>query len=139
MFSTLAMTTMMLAYPAPRDPEPADKGPGYLGVTFQLASDGEGVEITDVRADGPAMGSGLRSNDVIRKFDGEPIRYTSFAATIIRARPGTIVPLEVERGSQRLIVKVRLGLRPEDFPVPLPDPDESLPRFEAEGAIPPRN
>jgi predicted metalloprotease with PDZ domain len=138
MFSTLALTTLMFAYPAPRDPEPPDKGPGYLGVTFQLANDGEGVEIMEVRADGPAMGCGLRSNDKIRKFGGEPIRYDSFAKTIIRARPGTVVPLEIERGSQRLIVKVRLGVRPEDFPVPLPEPDETLPQLDVQDAIPPR-
>ena len=138
MFPTLALTTMMFAYPAPRDPEPPDKGPGYLGVTFQLANDGEGVEVTDVRADGPAMGSGLRSNDVIRKFGGEPIRYDSFAKTIIRSRPGTVIPLEIDRGSQRLIVKVRLGLRPDDFPVPLPEPDGSLLPLDLEDAIRPR-
>ena len=49
MFSTLTLTTLMIAYPAPRSPELPDKGPGYLGVIFRPADDGESVEITDVR------------------------------------------------------------------------------------------
>jgi S1-C subfamily serine protease len=136
MFSTLALTTMLIAYPAPRQPDPPDRGPGYLGVTFKVADDGQSVLITEVRTDGPAAGSGLQPNDVIRKFDGEPIRYENFPRTIVKARPGTIVPLEVERNSQRLIVKVRLGVRPEDFPTPLPEPEDSLPPANQDEVIP---
>ena len=123
MFTTLALSTLMLAYPLPRDRESADKGPGYLGITFQGTDDGA-IHVTEVRTDGPAIGAGLKVDDVIHKFNGEKIAFDTFARKIIRIRPGTIVPLDVQRGAERLVIKVRIGVRPEDFPYPLPDPQE---------------
>lgn len=121
MFMSLTLTTLMLAYPAPRDQAVPDKGPGYLGITFE--SDEGGVRITEVRPDGPALAAGLRVNDVIRKFNDEPIQFDIFAKKIVRIRPGTIIPLDVIRDGQSLIVKVRLGVRPDDFPYPVPGPE----------------
>ena len=130
MFTSLALSTLILAYPAPRDPEPSDKGPGYLGVTFE-AADADGVLVTDVRPDGPAMGAGLRAHDVIRKFNGEPIHFGTFAKAIIRIRPGTVVPLDLQRGSEQLTIKIKIGVRPEDFPFPIPEPDgQTLPDLQ---------
>lgn len=123
MFTTLALSTMLLAYPAPKDRDTADKGPGYLGVTFEAADD-QGIMITDVRSDGPAISSGLRVNDIIRKFNNEPITFSNFAKNILRIRPGTVIPVEVQRGSERLTLKVKIGVRPDDFPYPLPDLEE---------------
>jgi S1-C subfamily serine protease len=120
---------MLLAYPAPPEREPPDKGAGYLGITFHMVNDGQGgVEVAEVRPDGPAMGSGLRANDIIRKFNGETIVYESFPRTIVRMRPGTVIPIEVQRGSQHLTLKVKLGARPEDFPYPLPEADATQPQ-----------
>lgn len=127
MFTSLVLGTMIIAYPAPRDKEVTDKGPGYLGVTFEPA-DAEGVRVTDVRSDGPAMGAGLRPQDVIRKFNGEPIEFTTFAQRIVRYRPGTVIPLNVERGGMNLVIKVKLGVRPDDFPYPLPEPELTEPQ-----------
>lgn len=126
MHTTLALTTMLLAYPAPRDRDPPDKGPGYLGITFEMASEG-GVMVTEVRPDGPAMQAGLKSSDIIRKFNGEPISFDVFAKKIIRIRPGTIVPLDVMRDGNNLTIKVKIGIRPDDFPFPLPEIDERPP------------
>ena len=131
MFTTLALSTMLLAYPAPKEREPSDKGPGYLGVTFEAADD-QGIAITDVRSDGPAIGSGLRVNDIIRKFNNEPIHFTNFAKTIIRVRPGTVVPVDVQRGNERLTLKIKIGIRPDDFPYPLPDLEERPPVYPEE-------
>jgi predicted metalloprotease with PDZ domain len=126
-FTSLALSTLLLAYPAPRDVEPPDKGPGYLGVTFEGA-EADGVLITDVRTDGPAISAGLRAQDIIRKFNGEPIQFDTFAKRIIRIRPGTVVPLDIQRGSANLVIKVKIGVRPDDFPYPLPEPeDQSIP------------
>ena len=123
MFTTLALSTMLLAYPAPKDREMPDKGPGYLGITFEAADD-QAIMITEVRSDGPAIHSGLHVNDIIRKFNNEPINFNTFAKSIIRIRPGTVIPVEVQRGSERVMLKVRIGIRPDDFPYPLPDIDE---------------
>lgn len=126
MNTALALTAMLIAYPAPRDREPPDKGPGFLGITFEGGIEG-GVIITEVRPEGPAMQAGLRSQDVIRKFNGEPITFDSFAKKIIRYRPGTIVPLDVQRDGTTMIIKVKIGIRPDDFPFPLPDPGDQPP------------
>lgn len=123
MHTTLALTTMLLAYPAPKDREPPDKGPGFLGVTFEGSSNG-GVLVTEVRPEGPAMRAGLRANDIIRRFDGEPVSFDGFAKRIIRIRPGTVVPLDIRRDGLDITVKVKIGLRPDDFPFPLPDLDD---------------
>src|SRR5262245_47109700 len=118
MHTTLALTTMLLAYPAPRDRGPPDKGPGFLGITFETGSEG-GVMITEVRPEGPASQAGLRVNDVIRKFNGESISFDGFAKKIIRIRPGSIIPVDIQRDGSSLTVKVRIGIRPDDFPFPL--------------------
>ena len=136
MYTTLALSTMLLAYPAPRDRDLPDKGPGFLGVTFETGSEG-GVIITEVRPEGPAMQAGLKASDVIRRFNGEPITFESFAKKIIRIRPGTIVPLEVMRDGSNLTIKVRIGIRPDDFPFPLPDPDDRPPTPLPDLPIPP--
>jgi predicted metalloprotease with PDZ domain len=120
MFTTLALQTMLVAFPAPRDREPPDKGPGFLGITFESA-DAEGVVITEVRSEGPAEKSGLKVNDIIRKFNGESIAFDSFAKKIIRIRPGDVVPVDVQRNGQNIVIKVKIGIRPDDFPYPLPD------------------
>jgi len=135
MFVTLALQTMLVAYPAPRERDLPDKGPGFVGVTFEPADEG-GVLITDVRQDGPAEKAGLRVNDVIRKFHGESIAFDTFARKIIRIRPGTVVPLEVHRDGETVTLKIRIGLRPEDYPFPLPVHEE--PSFPEQRVPPPK-
>jgi len=129
----LALNTLLLAFPAPRDRDPPDKGPGFLGVTFE--GNEFGIRVTEVRTDGPALGAGLKADDIVVKFDGEPIHFESFAAKIIRIRPGTLVPLEVRRGSETLTIKVCIGVRPEDFPYPLPMQEVQPPQ---EDLLPPQ-
>ena len=131
MFATLVLQTVLLAFPAPRDREPTDKGPGFLGVTFESAEQDQAVQITEVRPGGPADKAGLRASDIIRKFDGEPINFELFAKKIIRIRPGTVVPVEIHRGAKTMTLKVKIGLRPEDFPYALPNSEEQpLPNLD---------
>jgi S1-C subfamily serine protease len=132
MLITLALQTMLVAVPAPRDREPPDKGPGFVGVTFQASDDG-GVMITEIRPDGPAEKAGMRVHDVIRKFNGEPISFEAFPLKIIRIRPGTIVPIEVQRDADTVMIKLKIGLRPEDYPFPLP----TSPMNVVPGDVPP--
>jgi S1-C subfamily serine protease len=127
MFTTLVLSTAILAYPAPHESDPSEKGLAYLGITFEGADAEGGVLVTEVRSDGPAVTSGLRAGDVIRKFNGEPIQFDNFARRIIRCRPGAVVPLEVKRGPDNVTLKVKLGTRPEDFPYPLPAPEVETP------------
>ena len=125
MFATLALQVMVVSYPAPRPPEGPDKGPGYLGITFSPANNG-GVLISEVREKSPAQMSGLRVNDVIMKYDGADVGDTNrFIKTIVRTRPGTVVPVEILREEKRMTLKVKMGARPDDFPFPLPELDDA--------------
>ena len=70
--------------PHRRDPEPPDKGPGFLGVTFESAEQDQAVQDNGSAPRGPADRGGLRVGDVIRKFNGEPVNFELFATRIIR-------------------------------------------------------
>ena len=135
MFTTLALQTMILAFPAPREREPVDKGPGFVGITFGDANE-SGVLVTEVRPGGPADLAGMKADDIIRKFDGERISFENFPRRIIRYRPGTIVPVEILRGNKTLAMKVTIGLRPDDYPYPLPTLNDDDPTTPPEIADP---
>jgi serine protease Do len=121
MFISVALQTLLVVYPVPREPAGPDKGPGYLGVAFQPANEG-GILVTEVHDKSPAQQSGVRVNDVIYKFDGQVLGDTTeFVKLIVRTRPGSIVPTEVLREGRKLTIKLKVGVRPEDFPYPLPD------------------
>jgi S1-C subfamily serine protease len=122
---TLALT---LGAPALKDKEPPDKGPGYLGITFQ--KDDGGLIVTEVKPDGPASKAGLKANDLIVKLDGVAMADAETGELVKMVggmRPGTVVALEVKRGTEMLTLKVKLGSRPPDFtPTPqrIPPPGD---------------
>ena len=118
MFTVLALNSFLIAYPAPQDPTISDKGPGYLGVTFEAVSD-NGILITEIRDDGPARHAGLKVHDTIVRFDGKNVIFQNFPGMIIDIRPGTVVPLEVLRDGKKIDMTITIGLRPQNYPVPV--------------------
>jgi len=118
MFTSLTLTAALaLGAPALKDKEPPDKGPGYLGITFQ--KDDGGLIVTEVKPDGPASKAGLKANDLITKLDGVAMADAEtgeLVKMIGGMRPGTVVAVEVKRGPEALTLKVKLGSRPADFP-----------------------
>jgi hypothetical protein len=42
-------------------------------------------------------------------------------AHVCSFRPGAVIELEVRRGSERKVFKVKLGLRPPELDAPVPD------------------
>jgi S1-C subfamily serine protease len=118
--AALLFEVMLVFVPVPREPEGPDKGPGFLGVTVEPSP--EGVVITELHDKSPAKKAGLNVNDVILKYDGKPISETDrFVKMIIRTRPNTVIPMEIRRGDKTMTIKVKIGLRPDDFPFPLPN------------------
>ncbi len=110
----LALLTLVLFYPAPRDPEPDEKGKGFFGV--QLVDNG-GVEITRVEPGSPADKAGIRINDVIRAIDSADVTTVEDAREIIgRLRPGRVTQVDVRRGAAKFSIKVKVGIRPESLP-----------------------
>jgi serine protease Do len=70
----------------------------------------EGALVSNVEKGGPADQAGLRSGDVIRKVDGEPIVASGdLPALIGQKKPGTKVTLDVWRQGARQELSVRLA------------------------------
>jgi S1-C subfamily serine protease len=129
MFTSLTlMSALAVGAPALKDKEPLGKGPGYLGITF-TKEDG-GLLITEVKPGGPAEKGGLKAEDLIVRMDGTDMSNAD-TADLVRIvagqRPGTVVAVEVKRGTETLTLKIKLGPRPPDFqPTPrtIPPPNE---------------
>ncbi len=85
----------------------------YLGVQSAPPMKGDGAEIADVVAGGPAAKAGLRRGDVIRKIAGTVIEDPeAVGAAIEERKPGEAVTLTVDRGGKQTAIKVTLGTRP---------------------------
>ena len=91
-----------------------------LGVTIQEVNQAladsfkldrpEGALVSNVDPGGPADDAGLRTGDVIRKVDGQPIVASGdLPALIGQATPGAKVTLEVWREGKREELTARLG------------------------------
>ncbi|HKA06690.1 MAG TPA: PDZ domain-containing protein [Gemmataceae bacterium] len=132
MFTSLTVATaLVLGAPALKDKEPLGTGPGYLGITFQ--KDEGGLRVTDLKENAPAAKAGLKVEDLIVKVDDTSVKDADtgeLVKMIGGMRPGTVVAVEVRRGSETLTLKVKLGPRPPDFqpqPSRIPPPPDPQP------------
>ena len=96
---------------------------GWLGVKIQnvdedtAASLGlpepRGALITEVTANGPAAGSGLKSQDAILQINADKIADSrDLARKIAELQPNTSVDVKVWRNNKEELVKVKLGTFP---------------------------
>jgi serine protease Do len=96
---------------------------GYLGVMIQdvnpsLAKEfnvknDKGALVGDVVPDGPAAKAGLKSGDVIEKFDGKLVTDSRhLKIEVARVAPGETVPVEVLRDGSTRTLKVKLAELP---------------------------
>jgi S1-C subfamily serine protease len=132
MFTQITLlSALALGAPALKDKEPLGSGPGYLGIVFQ--KDGDGLTVNEVKPDGPAGKAGLKEGDVIFKIDDIDFKDSDTAELVKLVggmRPGTVVGITVQRGTQKLVVKVKLAPRPADFqtlPSRIPPPIDPNP------------
>ncbi|MCE9531428.1 MAG: PDZ domain-containing protein [Planctomycetes bacterium] len=110
----LQIALFLCLVPAPKDPEPDDKGKGFFGV--QLV-DNNGPAITRVEPGSPADKAGVRVNDIIRSIDSVPVANVNEAREVIgRIRPGTVTVVAFSRGDAMVTIKVKVGVRPESIP-----------------------
>ena len=86
--------------------EVAEEDRGYIGITgssvdttsIQLYGMPAGVHVAEVTSGGPADGSGLLTNDIITKFDGETVSGMSDLQNLLKYYSGgQMVTLTVER------------------------------------------
>jgi putative serine protease PepD len=84
---------------------------GFLGVSGAQPGMGRpGAQITDVQPGTPAARAGLRSGDLVTRFDGERVEsMAELAARVRPTQPGTEVTLEVVRSGRTLNVILRVG------------------------------
>jgi len=75
-------------------------GGAHLGVSLgDVAADERGALVKEVQADTPAARAGLEVDDVIVRFDGEPVRSAAQLSRLVRETPaGRKVAIEVKRG-----------------------------------------
>lgn len=107
--------------PAGGSPAAGDEnGQAWLGVRMQPMTEalrtaygvpqGQGVLITDVVADSPAAGAGLRAGDVITRIDRRAVRSTrDVRRGVDFFDPGETVPIVVIRNSEQKELPVTLG------------------------------
>jgi S1-C subfamily serine protease len=113
---TLA-AALTIGAPALKEKEPLGTGPGYLGITF--TKDSIGLQVTEVKPDGPAAKAGLKEGDIIFKIDARDLNdadTNELVKLVAGMRPGTVIGVAIRRGTEDRIVKIKLGVRPADFP-----------------------
>ncbi len=137
----LSVTTAAFAQQQPPSPPAAPHPPdhsmayavvinggNYLGVTTEEVTrenmgrygmrEPRGVAITSVVKDGPAERAGLRKDDVILRFDNEPITSARKLTRLIsEAAPEQTVRLTISRGGSEQEVSVTLGSRRGPFTI----------------------
>lgn len=74
----------------------------------------DGALIARVFEGSPAQAGGIRADDVLIEFDGEPVRrYTDLPPLVGLVKPGDEVPVVVIRGGDRQTLNVKIGVLSE--------------------------
>jgi serine protease Do len=93
---------------------------GYLGIgiedvtpensKFFNLQDASGAIVTQVAPDSPGAQAGLKTGDVVRQIDGNPVpTATALQLAVSERAPGTTVAMEVLRNGQPEKLSVKLG------------------------------
>jgi len=116
---------MLVRAPVPPEPTPDPLGHGYMGLRVLRNS----LVVDEVELGLPAQKAGLRKHDVIVRVGSlEPQMFEQVIAHVKSFRPGAIVEIEVQRGSEKKTFKVKLAVRPPEldlnntYPLDIPPP-----------------
>src|SRR5690242_5954276 len=102
--------------PVPPDPPPDPMAKGYLGIWFGGTGPNAALAIDRVEPNQPAARAGLRSGDVIVRVNNlHPQATQQVIDHVCAFRPGAVIEVEVQRGSERKAFKIKLGTRPPDI------------------------
>jgi serine protease Do len=111
---------------------------GWLGVRIQSVTDdiaeslglgdAGGAIVSSVEPGAPAFRAGVKSGDVIRKFDGKALGQNRSLPTVVSETPiGRTVDMEVLRGGKPVTLRVTVGEMPDFNAVASNDRDEPKP------------
>lgn len=122
----LAFAGAALGAPVPREAPPDPMAKPAIGV---LQAPNGGLVIGEVYPNMPAAKAGIRPGDkIVRVGALVPVEFGQVQAHVCSFRPGAVVEVEVERGSERKVFKVQLVPRPASYERPTfpanPFPDD---------------
>ena len=101
--------------PIPREAAPDPLGRGYVGIYISTGT----TTISSIIPKLPAEKAGLRAGDTILRIGTlEPTNDTQMIEHIKAFRPGAVVEIEIQRGTERKTVKLKLATRPPDADLP---------------------
>ena len=94
---------------------------GFLGIRVRRgeASSGsrEGVSVQEVLSGGPAARAGIRVGDKLIDYAGQAVRVGDDVTFLVMAtRPGSRVPVSLERNGRRMTLEVPIGIAPNQYP-----------------------
>jgi S1-C subfamily serine protease len=113
--TSVVMSVLLTGAPIPREREPNPMARGYLGITVQPG----GLMIDRVEPNMPAAKAGLKPGDVlVRVGTLEPREFSQVIAHVCSFRPGAVVDITVQRGTDRKTVKLKLASRPLELDAP---------------------
>ena len=125
-----ALMSVPVLAPVPPEPQPDPFAKGYLGIWFTSSGADTSLGIDRLEPNQAAAKAGLRPGDVIVRVNSLQANATQQVIDhVCTFRPGAIIEVEVKRGTERKVFKVKLGTRPPDlgrtFPnYPTVPPDE---------------
>lgn len=120
----LGSLTVTTRAPVPPETHPDPLARGYMGITVGTGT----LTIESVQPKLPADIAGLRSGDaIVRVGTLEPQTFDQVIAHITSFRPGAVVEIEVQRGTQRKKFKVKLACRPQELDAPRNYPVDPFP------------
>lgn len=100
-----------VAYVAPKAQPAVARSGAYMGVVPDMTgSEGDGCLLMNVADNGPADKAGLKTDDVVLKWNGKAITGTRSLLTAVgQSKPGDTVKLQVRRDGKLLDVPLTLG------------------------------
>jgi S1-C subfamily serine protease len=110
--------------PVPPESRPDPMARGYMGIQVGHGS----LTIERVEPNLPAHKAGLRAGDaIVRVGTLQPQNFEQVVASITSFRPGAVVEIEVQRGTERKTFKVKLASRPPELDHPTQYPADPFP------------
>jgi len=91
---------------------------GYLGMALRelpQGAAGPGAVVAAVEPQSPAAQAGVKTGDVVLRFDGEVITEPATLVLLLTRSPvGAAVPVKIIRDGEPMTITVRVGRRPHD-------------------------